>query len=224
MVADGVGCRHGTGELTSSQNCGSTLLDGLGGVVSHPYMALPTHLDELSLQPAVVVDSFIDGLLGAILQQAVGVACVGELSGGVVPPDDDVPHVVGWHAHASCDLERERERGRGGGYNTPPTHTHTHTHVLTWACARLWSSRVRQEKFSLGMEGADRWQMRALVLAGLPTTSTCTHTHTHTHTGRLEATGCVGRETHLDRLLSVLVERPSLCLKDAHVGLEQVLA
>lgn len=45
-------------------------------------------------------------------------------------------------------------------------------HLRTWA--RFWSRRVMAEKFSLGIEGAYLAQMRALVLAGLPTTSTLT--------------------------------------------------
>ncbi len=44
--------------------------------------------------------------------------------------------------------------------------------VRTWERARLWSRRVRQEKFSLGMEGADLEAIKQLVLAGFPTTST----------------------------------------------------
>lgn len=42
----------------------------------------------------------------------------------------------------------------------------------TWERALLWSRRVRQEKFSLGMEGADLEAIRQLVLAGFPTTKT----------------------------------------------------
>lgn len=42
----------------------------------------------------------------------------------------------------------------------------------TWELALLWSSRVRHEKFSLGMDGADLEAIRQLVLAGFPTTST----------------------------------------------------
>ncbi len=43
---------------------------------------------------------------------------------------------------------------------------------VTWAMALLWSSRVRQVKFSGGIDGAYFLQMKALVLAGFPTTTT----------------------------------------------------
>mmetsp|Transcript_29100 Transcript_29100/g.73738 ORF Transcript_29100/g.73738 Transcript_29100/m.73738 type:complete len:263 (-) Transcript_29100:230-1018(-) len=46
--------------------------------------------------------------------------------------------------------------------------------MATWAMQRLWSRRVRAEKFFLGMLGATSEAMRQLVLAGLPTTSTLT--------------------------------------------------
>ena len=49
----------------------------------------------------------------------------------------------------------------------------------TWEEALLWSRRVRQEKFSLGMEGADLEAIRQLVLAGFPTTSTWAGSTTH---------------------------------------------
>ena len=42
----------------------------------------------------------------------------------------------------------------------------------TCEAALLWSRRVKQEKFSLGMEGADLEAIRQLVLAGFPTTRT----------------------------------------------------
>lgn len=44
--------------------------------------------------------------------------------------------------------------------------------VRTWELALLWSSRVRQEKFSLGIDGADLEAIRQLVFAGFPTTKT----------------------------------------------------
>jgi hypothetical protein len=44
----------------------------------------------------------------------------------------------------------------------------------SWAFARLWSSRVMAEKRSLGTLGALFIAINALVLAGLPTTSTRT--------------------------------------------------
>src|SRR5690606_41941976 len=40
----------------------------------------------------------------------------------------------------------------------------------SWLRARLWSSRVMAVNRSAGTSGAWRWAMRALVLAGLPTT------------------------------------------------------
>lgn len=43
---------------------------------------------------------------------------------------------------------------------------------LTCDVALLWSSLVKQEKLVTGMEGADLAQVKQLVLAGLPTTST----------------------------------------------------
>lgn len=52
-----------------------------------------------------------------------------------------------------------KRRGRQGGQPT-------------WELALLWSSRVRHEKFSLGMDGADLEAIRQLVLAGFPTTRT----------------------------------------------------
>ena len=47
--------------------------------------------------------------------------------------------------------------------------------TLTCALALLWSRRVRAVKFSLGMDGAKCEQIMALVLAGLPTTTTCVY-------------------------------------------------
>lgn len=44
--------------------------------------------------------------------------------------------------------------------------------VCTWELALLWSRRVRQEKFSLGIDGADLEAIRQLVFAGFPTTRT----------------------------------------------------
>ena len=44
--------------------------------------------------------------------------------------------------------------------------------VASWARARLWSRRVMAVKREEGMSGACEAAMRALVLAGLPTTST----------------------------------------------------
>ena len=49
----------------------------------------------------------------------------------------------------------------------------------TWKRARLWSRRVRAEKFSLGRSGAQLCAMRQLVLAGLPTTKTLTLREAH---------------------------------------------
>lgn len=49
--------------------------------------------------------------------------------------------------------------------------------VCTWELALLWSRRVRQEKFSLGMDGADLEAIRQLVLAGFPTTRTWWEEH-----------------------------------------------
>lgn len=61
------------------------------------------------------------------------------------------------------------------------------TCVCTWEQALLWSSRVRQEKFSLGMDGADLEAIRQLVFAGFPTTrtwrgQTWQHLHRQTNT------------------------------------------
>ena len=42
-----------------------------------------------------------------------------------------------------------------------------------WPSALLWSRRVRQVMFSLGILGAFSFRTRALVFAGLATTSTC---------------------------------------------------
>lgn len=41
-----------------------------------------------------------------------------------------------------------------------------------WPWALLWSSRVRQVMFFAGIEGANSFRMRALVFAGLATTTT----------------------------------------------------
>ena len=46
--------------------------------------------------------------------------------------------------------------------------------IASWPAARLWSSRVRALKRSAGMSGALLRAMSALVLAGLPVTSTLT--------------------------------------------------
>ena len=46
--------------------------------------------------------------------------------------------------------------------------------AASWATARLWSSRVMAVNRSAGTSGAAAWAMSALVLAGLPTTSTRT--------------------------------------------------
>jgi hypothetical protein len=48
----------------------------------------------------------------------------------------------------------------------------TRSFVATKALALFWSRRVSAVKFSLGMDGAQVCAMRALVLAGLPTTHT----------------------------------------------------
>jgi len=46
--------------------------------------------------------------------------------------------------------------------------------AATWLSARLWSRRSIAVKFSRGRPGALFIAMKALVLAGLPTTSTLT--------------------------------------------------
>lgn len=45
---------------------------------------------------------------------------------------------------------------------------------FNWLMALFWSSLVRAVKFYLGREGAKWLQIMALVLAGLPTTTTFT--------------------------------------------------
>mmetsp|Transcript_33042 Transcript_33042/g.104483 ORF Transcript_33042/g.104483 Transcript_33042/m.104483 type:complete len:204 (+) Transcript_33042:255-866(+) len=52
--------------------------------------------------------------------------------------------------------------------------TGTEALMASWAIARLWSRRVRAEKFSLGMLGAHSAAIKQLVLAGFPTTKTLT--------------------------------------------------
>src|ERR1700759_4037486 len=50
--------------------------------------------------------------------------------------------------------------------------TGTDSLVASWVRARLWSSRVMAVNRLAGTSGAWLWAMSALVLAGLPTTST----------------------------------------------------
>ena len=78
--------------------------------------------------------------------------------------------------------------------------TGTPSLAASWAMARLWSSRVRAVKRSVGMSGALLMAMSALVLAGLPVTS------------------------DPDVVGGVVVERLALGGEDRAVGLEQVAA
>src|SRR3546814_5362058 len=50
--------------------------------------------------------------------------------------------------------------------------------AASWLSARLWSRRSMAVKFFAGRSGADLIAMEALVLAGLPTTSTRSEEHT----------------------------------------------
>lgn len=63
-----------------------------------------THRDEVSSQPGVVLHAVVDGLLRAV-DVDHGVVDVGVLSGGVVPPDDDVLHVVRGNATTHRHLQ-----------------------------------------------------------------------------------------------------------------------
>lgn len=156
--------------------------------------AASAHRDEVPPQPRLVLDGVVHVLLGA-LDVDLGVVDVGVLGGGVVPPDDDVLHFVGGDAASHRHLRdtqvkffgvkedfkrtsrsrfvslRDRIRSSAGRFQIL-TDLCVCVCVRTWELARLWSSRVRQEKFSLGMDGADLEAIRQLVFAGFPTTKT----------------------------------------------------
>ena len=61
-----------------------------------------TYLDEVSFQPCIVVDCLVHRLLSSILH--VGLRDVRELGGGVVAPNDHIPHFVRRHTNSCCDL------------------------------------------------------------------------------------------------------------------------
>ena len=65
--------------------------------------AVSTHLDEVSLDPRIILDGIIHRCLRSVLQDA-GVGHIWELGGGVVAPDNHVSHSVCSHAHTSSNL------------------------------------------------------------------------------------------------------------------------
>ena len=60
------------------------------------------YLNELSLQPIVILDCFIDWHLAVLLH--IGMGHIRELGGGVVTPDDRVLNLVSRHTHTCGDL------------------------------------------------------------------------------------------------------------------------
>lgn len=104
MVADGLGGRHGAGQLPGLDDGRAALLHRLqeeeekvlnGGSSScfPEGEAASAHRDEPSFEPRLVLDGVVHGRLGAV-QVDFGVVDIGVLGGGVVPPDDDVLHFV----------------------------------------------------------------------------------------------------------------------------------
>lgn len=64
---------------------------------------IPTHLDEVSLDPSIILHGIIDRCLRSILLD-IGMGHIRKLGGGVVAPDNHVFHSVCSHAHASSNL------------------------------------------------------------------------------------------------------------------------
>ena len=64
---------------------------------------IPTHLDEVSLDPSIILDGIIDRCLRSILLD-IGMGHIRELGGGVVAPDNHVSHSICSHTHASSNL------------------------------------------------------------------------------------------------------------------------
>ena len=94
VVNDGLGGRHGGGELPGGNHGSPTLLDDL---------------DEVSLEVVVVLDRGRDGGLLALLG-VVDDECVADirvLSGRVVAPDNDVLHPVNVDPKPQSNLRKK---------------------------------------------------------------------------------------------------------------------
>lgn len=146
------------------------------------YCLTRTHRDEVSPEPGVVLDSLVSVRLGPV-DVDLGMVHIRVLGGGVVAPDDDVLNLVRGHTAAYRHLE---ESSSIVNSNSLKSYIFLEKQLLevvlcygfsaanrrTWEQALLWSNRVKQEKFSLGMDGADLEAIRQLVFAGFPTTRT----------------------------------------------------
>lgn len=123
VVTDGFGRGHRAGQLPGLDDSGASQLHGLQNrqkQTSHSVetsFALTfstsrwrTHRDEVPSEPGVV----LHGVVGAHLRATdvhLGVMDVGVLSGGVVPPDDDVLDLVGGNTAAHRHLQDRRRHG-----------------------------------------------------------------------------------------------------------------
>lgn len=67
------------------------------------------YLDEISLQPGIIVYGFVDRRLLPSRLGDSGVGYVGELCGGVVSPNDDVVHRIRLHTNTSSNLEGKKK-------------------------------------------------------------------------------------------------------------------
>ena len=63
-----------------------------------------TYRNEVSLDPSVITDCVVHILHRPVVEGDGGMCHVGELSGGVVAPDDDVLHLIGPNATPLCNL------------------------------------------------------------------------------------------------------------------------
>lgn len=71
------------------------------------------YLDEISLQPGIIIYGFVDRCLLPSGLGDGGVGNVWELGRGVVSPDDDIVHRIWLHACTSSNLEEDIGEVRG---------------------------------------------------------------------------------------------------------------